>query len=177
VSYIIAHRYSKAFFDLAVDEKIEDVIIKDVKYLKESLAQSKDLKSFITKPLSSKECAICVNALFKKSLHELTVRFLLFLHKKGRLNLLSEICCDVEKVYKEKVGILDVNIETSFDLTDKTIKEIDKHLSKKFTKTVQSRISTNKKLIGGMRLIFDNRIYDFSLLNQLKQFKQKLIST
>ncbi|MFT7538983.1 MAG: F0F1-type ATP synthase delta subunit, partial [Lysobacterales bacterium] len=95
----------------------------------------------------------------------------------GRLNLLSEICCDVEKVYKEKVGILDVNIETSFDLTDKTIKEIDKHLSKKFTKTVQSRISTNKKLIGGMRLIFDNRIYDFSLLNQLKQFKQKLIST
>ena len=174
MSIVIAQRYAKAFYN---EYKNNNKIVDDMRYLIVCIRESEAFSSFIKNPIyTDAEAADCIDSLFSKSLQKETIQFLKFVHVKNRINYLETICKCYIELYRQDNGISKIIIETAFELSEAKIKAIAKEAEKRFDKKIESKCVVKPNLLGGIRVIHDNEVFDFSLNHELNNFKEKIIT-
>ncbi len=176
MSIIIAKRYAHALLMLSEEQDKLTQVHKDMAYLKETLIKCSDLQAFLSNPVISSEIRIdVIEDLFKKSLQNTTFHFLLLLEKRSRLGVLDVICDEFEKMYLEKNNILKVTVYAKETLNAHQLNSISHHLKLKLRKEIQTELTVDPSILGGIKIREGDLFYDYSIKTKLQNFKKTLI--
>lgn len=173
----ISRRYSQALFGLALEKKSIDSIHNDVVFLTEALRSSDELRNFIIDPQHPAElCQSALTELFKNKVQPMTFDFLMFLIEKGRLNILGEILKAFTKLYHDEYKIRTIEIISASELLPEQVDAICKKLKLRWKHEYFAETSVDKDLIGGFQIKSGDQVLDFSMKNQLENFRRQVIN-
>lgn len=170
----VSSRYAKALFELAHEMKVEDRIRKDAELIASVCAQNREFDLMLRSPVIKelKKMAI-LKAVFEKSLHEITFKFMMIITRNNRESLIREIAEQYIVIYKKYNNILTAALATavpiSADVREKIMLQLVDHDKSKIELTED----LNESLIGGFVLSFGDNQYDASILRKIKNLHKE----
>jgi len=93
--------------------------------------------------------------------------FVRVLAENGRLEVLPEIRVQYEALKNEREGVLEAEVQSAFDMDGAQIADLVARLEKKTGRKVKARVSVDKSLIGGVRIVLGDKVIDGSARAQL----------
>ncbi|OGS37517.1 MAG: ATP synthase F1 subunit delta [Elusimicrobia bacterium RIFOXYB2_FULL_49_7] len=174
----VARRYTKALFALAEERGELKTLLSDMTRIGKTFAASKELTLSLRNPVLPPSVKYKVlNRLFEGKISALTATFVAFLEKKRRLEILPEVSCQFLEMDKERRGLLGGILYSARPLPAERVKAFAEGLNRRFKKTFEIVTVEKRELIGGFRLMIQDRIFDCSVQNQLKELEKRLIGT
>jgi F-type H+-transporting ATPase subunit delta len=169
----ISTRYAKAYFTLSKNSKNLKDICTDVEFLKQSLISNRKLKLMVENthaPLKTQEKLI--GFLIKNyKFSEISENFLKILVKNRRLNALSAIIKNFQKLALENEGKIKAFITSISKIDKKQVDLIGKSLEKKYAKKILCELQEDKNILGGLIIKIGSQMIDLSLITKLKNFE------
>ena len=134
----VANRYSKALFELALENGQLPEIEKDLLLIKEQVNQNDDLQKFLINPLiQNKSKTELLEKTFKGSVSNLTMNFLVLTSSKKRGEYIKEIIERFEVRALEHNEILTAQIYSAIPLSSEQADAIQDRLVKNTGKEVR----------------------------------------
>ncbi|MCU4175905.1 ATP synthase F1 subunit delta [Carboxylicivirga sp. N1Y90] len=174
---LIANRYAKALFKLALEQGNLDKINSDVKLL-QSYCNEADgfldlLMSPIIKPGQKKHA---IHSVLDKKISVSTMNFLDLLIQNNREVLIEDINRGYESLYKNHLGVKDVTLYTAIKMDKEQLQALDDFLKQQFNAPIELTLKVNPDLLGGFKITIDGKLADASLSSKLKKMKKQLLS-
>ena len=105
---------------------------------------------------------------------ELVRNFLLLLAEKNRAGEIEEIAREFERLAAAEEGILDVELTTAVELSDREAQDVIKQIEKASGRKVEATRSVDPDLIGGLVLQAGSMRLDASVRGRLERLRQGL---
>jgi F-type H+-transporting ATPase subunit delta len=93
--------------------------------------------------------------------------FVRVLAQNGRLDVLAEIRAHFEALKNEREGTLEAQIYTAFEMAPAQVTDLVARLEKSSGRKVKARVSVDKSLIGGVKVVIGDKVIDGSARAQL----------
>ena len=93
--------------------------------------------------------------------------FVRVLAENGRLDVLAEIRAQYEALKNEREGVVEAEVYTAFELNPAQVADLVSRLEKKTGRKVKARVSLDKSLIGGVKVVIGDKVIDGSARAQL----------
>jgi len=173
----ISRRYARALLGLALEKKTLEEVYVDVQFLTATLKSSVELKDFVVDPHHPDELLRSVlDELFKNKIQQTTFDFLMFLIEKGRLNILNEIISAFTLLYLEEHKIGTIEIISASTLLPEQVEAIRKRLTVRWKREFVAETRIDPALIGGFQIKAGDQVLDYSIKNQLENFRRQIIN-
>lgn len=173
---VIASRYAETLFDLAQEEKSIEKYATDMQLVNEVLSSNPTFVQFFNHVLiNDKDKIDLIDKSFKGQIDEYVLNFLKLLITKRRIKYILDICKAFKGLCNECFGIEEGILYTSIDLDAQQIKRIEQAVSTKENKTVNLQVIKDESLIGGIKVVLDNRVIDGSIKNKVELLKRELL--
>jgi len=168
----VSLQYAKSLYDLSKDL---DQDLNDLEVLKSCISNSNELVKVLMHPSISKEEK---KELFKNLLsgkvEEYFLYFIYVLVDNERILELENIYDTFKMLVDEKKNILNCEVVSKYPL-DKNIKEdLIKYLSQKYQKEIKLKETINDELIGGIKVIVQNEVIDYTIDSTLTNLKNTI---
>ena len=102
--------------------------------------------------------------------------FLKLIIKNNRINKFNLIAKEFNKLCNDYLNIKEGIIYSTEALSKEQIKRVEDKLSEVINTKVELTNQIDEKLIGGIKVIVDEKIFDGSIKNKLEKLKSTLIS-
>lgn len=170
---LVAERYAKALFELAVERKQEDAIYRDALELISVCQENKIFVLVLKSPVISEvKKENILKALFENRINELTMKFLLILLRKNRELFIPEIAQNLITIYKEHKKILPVVLTTAIPVTE-AIRNRVTAIMKDYTEwQIELIPKIDPEIIGGFILNWGDMQYDASIYYQIERLRR-----
>jgi F-type H+-transporting ATPase subunit delta len=93
--------------------------------------------------------------------------FVRVLAENGRLDLLPEIRAQFEALKNEREGVVEAEVQSAFELSAAQLADLVQRLEKKTGRKVRAKVSVDRELIGGVKLVLGDKVIDGSARAQL----------
>jgi F-type H+-transporting ATPase subunit delta len=93
--------------------------------------------------------------------------FVRVLAQNGRLDLLPEMRTQFEALKNEREGVVEAEVHSAFELSDAQLADLVQRLEKKTGRKVRAKVSVDRELIGGVKLVLGDKVIDGSARAQL----------
>ncbi len=168
-------RYASALLSIAKDEnKIEQYkeVVKDLLVFFASNVEANNyLKSYFVKDEQKFDV---VDEITKGYKIENLSSFLKLLVKRHRFNSFKYIANEFIKSSNEEIGIFEGYVYSTKPLDEKQIASIESAISKKFNNKVELVNRIDERLIGGVKVVVHDHVFDGSIKNKLETMKTKI---
>lgn len=169
-----ARRYANAFLVTAIEQNILEKIKDDMKLIHQAITDSSELSLFLKSPIIKNDVKkSALDAIFKDKVQDLTMTLIEIISEKRREYLLFGISKGFMELYNKHHNIIEVDVETAFELDKDQQSRLVKELEAVTGKTIQMQIEKNKDLIGGLSVRIEDTVYDGSAKYKLNQLKRK----
>ena len=172
----VAQPYAEALLDLAKSNDSLKETTNDMNIVSQFLANSSDLKKFLGNPLITKDAKKnVVKDIFGEQIDGSTLKFLLLLVDRGRIEVLESIAQKFLELSYKQESIEIAKITSSIQLSADQQKSIAEKL-KKITgaKQIKLALKVDPQLIGGFTIEIGSKMIDTSIRGQLKQISSLL---
>jgi len=171
---LLAKRYARALFDLALETKKLEKVAKDMVLLEGIVRDSRELRLLLNNPvLDAHKKNKVLKKIFEGKVEELSMRFILLLTRKGREKYIPYIAKAFNDIYKDHNNIVDVTLTTAY-VTDKEIKDSVLKLLKSITdKNIELEEHIDEDIIGGYLINLEDYQYDATIKTQLKRLRKE----
>lgn len=102
--------------------------------------------------------------------------FLRVLMENRRMAVLGDISQQFQKFANESSGTKEVNVVTSYELSDEQVETLTRHLEKRYDCKVKLNYQVDSNLIGGAVIRVGDTILDNSLLGRINRLKDVMKS-
>ncbi|MEN8906332.1 MAG: ATP synthase F1 subunit delta [Clostridiales bacterium] len=173
---LVERRYAEALLKLSDRKVWIDKSLNNLKNVVSIYKSCDDLKLFLNSPkvknIDKKEVMTKVLA---KKFDKKFINFIHLLIDKGRINILPTILNEYIILSNKAKNIMDIEIISSEKLTLDQTKKIETKFKKICnTSNIKSNSKIDKSLIGGVKIIVGDKIYDNSIKGQLLNLKNSL---
>ncbi|HVI45475.1 MAG TPA: ATP synthase F1 subunit delta [Chitinophaga sp.] len=170
----LASRYAKSLIDLAKEKDQVEAVHNDMLLLQQIMKSNKDVVSLLRSPIikADKKGKILA-AVLDGRISAATMAFINLLVNKGRESFLPEIAVDFSRQYNILNNIALVKITTAVELDPATLDVIKQKVASEMPQQVKLETAVNADLIGGFLLEANDRLFDASVLRDLKDIKQQ----
>ena len=168
-----ANRYAKALLDLALDQKLEDLVYNDMQVIQSSIKGSADLQMMLHNPIITN--ATKKNALESvfDQLNPLSKKLLDLLAENKRLALLQAVAGQYSVLYNQFKGIVKATVTTAIAIDDMMRKEVlDKASDLAKGKKIDLENKIDESILGGFILRVGDIQIDASIANKLNKLKR-----
>ncbi len=93
--------------------------------------------------------------------------FVRVLADNGRLEVLAEIRVQYEALRNQREGVVEAEIISAFELDKAQVADLVARLEKKTGRKVRTKVSIDKNLIGGVKVVIGDKVIDGSARAQL----------
>jgi len=93
--------------------------------------------------------------------------FVRVLADNGRLGVLPEIRAQYEALKNAREGVVEAEVQSAFELDAGQVADLVARLEKKTGRKIRARVSVDKSLIGGVRVVIGDKVIDGSARAQL----------
>ncbi len=100
--------------------------------------------------------------------------FVRVLAENGRLEVLVEIRAQYEALKNEREGLVEAEVYTAFEMDPAQVADLVSRLEKKTGRKVKARVSIDKSLIGGVKVVIGDKVIDGSARAQLAALETAL---
>jgi F-type H+-transporting ATPase subunit delta len=100
--------------------------------------------------------------------------FVRVLAENGRLDVLGEIRVQYEVLKNEREGVVEAEVYSAFDMDPAQVADLVSRLEKKTGRKVRARVSVDKSLIGGVKIVMGDKVIDGSARAQLAALETAL---
>lgn len=169
-------RYSNSLFSIALEENKVDLYRKRIKMIKNVFEENDDFLHLLSSCfISNEEKDEIIDKVFKSE-EEYIRNFIkiIFINKRG--NCLIKILNEFIKTCNENLNIKDGVIYSVNKLSNEQIEKIQESLSTRLNCKVELTNSLDEKLLGGVKVSIEDKIFDGSIKNKLEKLKESLIS-
>jgi F-type H+-transporting ATPase subunit delta len=176
---LLAKRYAKALFELALQEKVTPRVHSDMLLVADVMAENRELRRVMTNPLitASKKNSL-MKSLFGNFLSPLSLKFIEILVRKGREQQLAEIAIQYNKLYLDFNNIAVVELVSAYPSDASLRAKITEIVAKNTDSTLQFKETTDPEIIGGFKLKIDDYLLDATISkiisNLHKEFDKNL---
>ena len=172
----IATPYARALFDFSVEKNIMHQITADFQNLEIFLNESSELTEYLSNPIVSKDAKREVlTKVLKSQLNAETLKFLMILVGRDRINLLRSVITSYLELVYETASIKTIEVVTAFAFSNaqkNTLIEKLKELTN--AREIRLVVAVEPSLIGGFLIKTDSKVIDFTIKNQLQQLAKHL---
>ena len=170
---LVAERYAKAIFELAVEEQQVEAIYADALELASVCRENREFVLVLRSPVISEEKKEKIlKDLFGKRFHQITLQFLLLLVRKNREVFIPEIAQNLIELYKDYKHILTVSLTMAVPASEaiqNKVKEVIKDYTQWKIDLVQE---IDSDIIGGFILNWSDMQYDASIRYQIERLRR-----
>jgi F-type H+-transporting ATPase subunit delta len=96
------------------------------------------------------------------------------LAENGRLELLPLVRDQYAALRNEREGIVEAEVQSAFDLSPAQVSDLVSRLEKKTGRKVRTKVTLDKDLIGGVRILLGDKVIDGSARAQLGALENAL---
>ena len=100
--------------------------------------------------------------------------FVRVLAENGRLVVLTEIRSQFEALKNEREGVVEAEVYSAFEMDQAQTADLVARLEKKFGRKVRAKVSVDKSLIGGVKVVIGDKVIDGSARAQLAALETAL---
>ncbi|MDR2713226.1 MAG: ATP synthase F1 subunit delta [Clostridiales bacterium] len=173
---IIAKRYAEALFAIGGEQKIEQEFASQMENISISLmADEGRLTELLGQgrlPLPQQKAII--KEVFAKDIHPLLLNTLYLLLDKGRGGYLPALPLAYQRLLDEKAGILAATVISPRPLEPEQEAGLITAIAQISGKKIRLRREVDESLIGGLKLIIGDTIYDGTLSKQLEKLENSM---
>jgi F-type H+-transporting ATPase subunit delta len=171
----VARRYARALFSLAGENLILERAYEDMKQVSKVYSLQKELRILMKSPMvrEGKKQKI-LQRLFESVVHPLIMHYMLIITRKRRASLLEGIALEFQKVYKEYLGIEQVQVITAKPLDEEMRKKVLEVAAKLTPLKIEFSEKIDPSIIGGFILNLGNSQYDASVRGKLHLMRRQL---
>lgn len=169
-------RYAEGFLEYAKDTIGFEKGLEELKKAKDVFRENPDFKEFLENPAINyiEKCSVIdktLGAAFSQEIRNL----LKLLLKKGRIDRFNGIAeyARIKYAHGEKVSTL---LYTSYLMNTEFLQNFKDKLENKLNMKMQLYINLAPDMLGGVRVIFNNKILDGSVKKRLEDLKRKLLA-
>ena len=101
--------------------------------------------------------------------------FVQVLVQNGRLAVVPEIRALYEQLKLEHEGILEAQIQSAFEIDDAQIAQLVAKLETKYQRKVRAQVSVDPQLIGGVKIVVGDKVFDATVRGRLEAMSAALI--
>ncbi|MDP3463746.1 MAG: ATP synthase F1 subunit delta [Bacteroidales bacterium] len=169
-SILLAKRYAKALFDLAISDKITDKVNSDMELINAVLSENRELRKLMTNPVvPPARKKLVMKRIFEQHLQPLSLAFIDILIRKNREQEIQLISESYSELYLDYMNIAVVNLTTATAIEPALKQKIADLIGVKTQKTLRINNSVDAKLIGGFVLKMDDYQYDASIKRVIRR--------
>ncbi|MCX7703604.1 MAG: ATP synthase F1 subunit delta [Planctomycetota bacterium] len=172
-------RYAKALLSLIESDGELRNVHEQLKSIA-SVLSNPDLSNFLLNPAVASHIKekLIHSALKDVSLNPKVVDFLRLLAIKRRLNLLTDIAEEFERLMRERLNEQEVLVKSAYPLTQEEKERISAFLRRRYGKQeIILKETVDKELIGGIWIKIGDKVLDGSLNMRLRALKENLIKS
>ena len=172
---LISRRYAKAFYELAVEKKITDSVLKDLMAL-DQIPEELGLAKQLGNPLIDRKTQIGILAALSKKmkLHAMTFNFLGVLSENRRLKLFHHVIRASVDYFTAQRGDIQASVTTARPFTAAQLKTLKATLKKATGHDVDLRAIEDAGIIGGMQVKVGSLMIDQSVKTRLDRIERIL---
>ncbi|MEX2103683.1 MAG: ATP synthase F1 subunit delta [Gaiellaceae bacterium] len=172
----VVHRvYAEALLEAAKDKKAVERIRKEYRDLVAALAESDELRSFLRNPqIESRTKRDTLEQLLSGA-DERFLNFLRVLTEKGRIGEVEEMHKEWERLLAAEERVLELELTTAVELSDKDAAEIVRQIEKASGRKVEATRSVDPELIGGIVIQAGSQRLDASVRHRLEELREELL--
>ena len=172
----VAERYAKSLLEMATEDNAVAVVEGDFQTVKQAIAGSRDLQSFLATPIiDDHRKERILTEIFAGKVSPLVERFIALMARKGRSSQLPDIVEAFEDLLDRMRAITPARITTAVALDPEQRSRIEQQLSKMSGRTLRAEYQIDPTLIGGFQALFEDRMIDGSIRHQLDRLRESLI--
>ncbi len=170
---IIAKRYAKAVFELALEMNLLEEIKTDMEFISSICAGNKDFIGMLNSPVIRTDKKIKIlKSVFEKEISDLSMRYLVIITNKMREMFIRDIADEFLSVYKEFKNIFTVHFASAWEISDEIRKKVVTLLEDQTKGNIELIEEVKEDLIGGFVMNYDDYKYDASIAYQLKKLRR-----
>lgn len=161
---LLAKRYAKALFEIALQEKAISEVNDDMELLMTVMAENRELRKLMTNPLITplKKNQLMMS-IFGSHLNKISKKFIEILIRKGREQEVAEIAYQYHKHFLDYNDIALAQLVTAYPADDYLRERITKLAQFSANKTLRFKESVQPEIIGGFKLQIDDYLYDATI--------------
>ena len=173
----LAGRYATALYQLAVDSKQVDDILRDLDSLNKLIDSNEELKKLIYSPVfgTDQKAAAVTQILKKAKANALVVQFVGTIANNGRLFAVTSIISAFKKEVDIRRGKISAEVVSAIPLDESRKAQIQKSIiSLANAKDVSLVMRVDPNLIGGLVIRIGSRMFDTSLRTKLNRLESTM---
>jgi F-type H+-transporting ATPase subunit delta len=170
---LIADRYASALYDLASENKEVDSVLDDLKNLKKTIDNNKELYLLIKSPLisSNDKLEILLKLTSTLNLNKYSITFLKVISNNKRFASFSSIISQFININAIKRGDVLADVTSADSLSEEQRLDIKDQLKIILGDKLSLNFSVDKKIIGGLIIKVGSKMIDTSLANKINKLK------
>lgn len=170
--------YAEALYDLARSEGLSEPILKELDILRQSFEAEPDfIKLLGTPSLTKQERCQILDDSFRGKLQPYVLNFLKILTEKGYMRHFGDCCGAYRELYNRDNGILPVTAVTAVALTADQTDRLTEKLAAITGKKIELRNRIDANVLGGVRLDYDGKRLDDTVVHRLDAIRGVLKNT
>ncbi len=174
----LATVYAKSLFELASDAGGNDKVVEiadELEQVCELMQQNSETHLFFTSPIiDATKRGNALSTIFSNRVTDLTLRFLLVLNNKGRLNHLESISVAFDLLVQEAFGRVEVDVFTPTAIDADSINIIKGKVQSMLGKEPVLHPYVDKKMLGGLKLRIGDQLIDGSVQTKLRRLSESI---
>ena len=171
----VASRYGLALYSLALEENKIDSWQKDVKTLKSIFEENTDFIMILGSSFLSLEERIEILEKTLVGVDERIVALIDVIMENNRTDLIFDIFESFNSYCNQYRGVSEGLIYSTLKLDQTVIDQIEKKISKIENNKVELKNVIDPSLIGGVKIVIKDRIYDGSIKHSIEMMKKDLL--
>jgi F-type H+-transporting ATPase subunit delta len=176
----LANVYARSLFELATDAGGTDKVLEIADELEQVCAltaSNQEIGLFFSSPIIDKvKRGEALSAIFTNKVTDLTLRFLLVLNNKGRLDRLRQIEVAYAQLVQEALGRVEVNVFTPRAIDDASLKTIKRNVQEMLGKEPVLHTNVDPSMLGGVKLRIGDQLIDGSVATKLRRLSESVQS-
>jgi F-type H+-transporting ATPase subunit delta len=171
----VARRYSKALFELSLEENQIEEIGADLEIIKIVCLENPEFQTALANPLIDEKVKVkLLRDLFAQKVQSLTFRFLELLSRKKRTPFLLEIVDNFLERVLDYQGISSGILHTASPLEKAQVENIRTRIETLTGRKVILNENLDSALIGGFIIKIKDTVIDLSIRTQLDKLRTQL---
>ena len=176
----LANVYAKSLFQLAQQaggpNKVNEVA-GELDDICELLRGDRSIREFFASPILDREArSASIRRIFTNRITDLTLRFMLVLNDKGRLDRLESIASAFDRMVQEAFGRIEVDVFTAAPLPAEQLGQLRDSIHKALGRDPVLHPYTDASMLGGLKLRIGDQLIDGSVANKLRRMKRELLA-
>ena len=167
----LSKEYSFALFTLAREKNQLEEIMAGVEEIKGLLENNEDYLLILRSPALPLSSRLSMIDEAFGSQNEYLVSFLKLLCENAEIDNLGDCIKEFLALYKELEGRLACRVYYAQELSPDQKKRLEEKLSKVTGKEIDAIYIEDRELIGGVKVVLDDKVIDGSLTNRLSNIK------